>query len=202
MGVIGSPAGDSGNGRLVRLLGFREELSLDRRGRFRLPDSLADLLNQELGRVGQRAGALDQTSGVRRLSFYFVPGTRQRIFVYPVPNISLAVDRFENPPRGMDPDVIRRARDYFYDQMRFVEADKQHRLVIPDGLRQHAGIDEDVQQITLVAHNNWLALTRSELVEQRTAENLEAFQKAAPDLLNPAYPPRPPAPSETEDEQL
>jgi hypothetical protein len=28
---------------------------------------------------------------------------------------------------------------------------------------------------------------RSELVEQRAAENLAAFEQAAPDLLNPVY---------------
>jgi hypothetical protein len=70
--------------------------------------------------------------------------------------------------------------------MRFVEADRQNRLQLPEPLRTHAQIDGEVQQVSLIAHNYWLALTRAELDEQRTLEDLEAFEKAAPDLLNPA----------------
>ncbi len=197
MGAIEESKGRVG---LVRLFGYRETLSLDQRGRFRLPDHLAGALNQELGRVRQAAAALDQTRGPERLAFYFVPGTRQRIFLYPVPNARLATDSFENPPPGMDPEVLRRARDYFYDLMRFVEADKQNRLLIPDELRTHAGIDQSVEQVTVVAHNNWLALSRSDLAEQRTRENLEAFEQAAPDLLNPVHA-RPAGPSTPEADQ-
>ncbi|MFO8006400.1 MAG: hypothetical protein R6V05_01550 [Candidatus Brocadiia bacterium] len=189
-----------GRNGLVRLFGYHETLSLDQRGRFRLPDHLAGALNQELGRVRQAAGALDQTGGPQRLAFYFVPGTRERIFLYPVPNAGLATDSFENPPPGVDPDVLRKARDYFYDLMRFVEADKQNRLLIPEELRTHAGIDQSVEQVTLVAHNNWLALSRSDLAEKRTRENLEAFEQAAPDLLNPVRS-RPPESSAPEADQ-
>jgi DNA-binding transcriptional regulator/RsmH inhibitor MraZ len=173
------PADDS----LVRLFGYQESLSLDARGRFRVPDDLAAAIQRELGRIDRAGGVLP--APVDRLALYFVPGTRKRVFLYPAPNIRLAVEGFENPAPGIDPEVIRRARDYFYFRMRFVEADKQNRFMIPDGLRQHAEIGDQVQQVTLVAHNHWLALSRSELVEQKTAENLEAFEQAAPDLLNP-----------------
>ncbi len=188
MGGIGAPSGDNGRGGLVRLFGYQEQLSLDGRGRFRLPDHLVSVLRQELVRVRQSEAALNQAPVPERLAFYFVPGTRQQIFLYPPPNVRLAINSFEDPPPGIDPDVVRRARDYFYLRMRFVEADKQNRLMIPDGLKEHARIDDEVEQVSLVAHNNWLSLTRSELVEQRTVENLEAFEQAAPDLLNPAYP--------------
>ena len=177
--------GDNGQHGLVRLFGYQESLSLDARGRFRVPDDLAGALQREVGRVQHQAGATAPPPAFERLAFYFVPGTQRRIFLYPTPNIGLAVDSFENPPAGIDADVIRRARDYFYYRMRFVEADRQNRLVIPEGLREHAGIDDGVQQVTLVAHNYWLALSRSELVEERTREDLEAFEQAAPDLLNP-----------------
>ncbi len=182
--------GKSGNGRYVRLFGYQDELSLDSRGRFRLPDQLVAVLRQELGRVRQNEGRLNQAPALERLAFYFVPGTGKRVFLYPAPNIELAIESFEDPPPGMDPDVIRRARDYFYYRMRFVEADKQNRLAIPDGLREHADIEEAVAQVSLIAHNYWLALTRSDVITQRSAENLEAFEQAAPDLLNPAYPRR------------
>jgi len=195
MGATEIPSGDNGNGGLVRLFGYQEQLSLDGRGRFRLPDHLVSVLRQELVRVRHSNGALNQAPVPERLSLYFVPGTRQQVFLYPPPNVRLAIRSFEDPPPGIDPHVIRGARDYFYLRMRFVEADKQNRLMIPDGLRQHAHIDDTVEQVTLVAHNNWLSLTRSELVEQRTMENLEAFEQAAPDLLNPAYP-RPSGPSD------
>lgn len=188
MGGIELPSGNNGNGRLVRLFGYQEQLSLDARGRFRLPDHLVSVLRQEMVRVRQSDGALNQAPVPERLAFYFVPGTREQVFLYPPANVRLAIRSFEDPPPGIDPDVIRRARDYFYLRMRFVEADKQNRLMIPDGLREHAHIDDGVEQVTLVAHNNWLSLTRSELAEQRTMENLEAFEQAAPDLLNPAYP--------------
>lgn len=176
---------------MVRLFGFRETLSLDDRGRFRMPDTLAGALQQELGRLApaRPAAAFD------RLALYFVPGTGQRIFLYPAPNVRLAVDSFESPPPGMDPEQVRRARDYFYQRMRFVEADKQNRFQLPDGLREHADIGEEADRVSLVAHNHWLALSRSDLAERRTQRNLEAFEAAAPDLLNPVYK-RPEPPSE------
>lgn len=196
MGGFEQSMGANGANGYARLYGYQDSLSLDARGRFRLPDDLASVLYRELARVRYSAGSDAAPAAYERLSFYFVPGTRKRIFVYPTPNVNLAVSSFENPPPGLDPDVVRRARDYFYYRMRFVEADKQNRLVIPDGLREHAGIGDDVSHITLVAQNHWLALSRTELVEQTTAENLEAFEQAAPDLLNPVY--RTPPVSRTE----
>lgn len=187
MGVIETPAGNGATGGLVRVVGFQESLSLDERGRFRLPDDLAAALQRELGRVGGGA-AFD------RLALYFVPASGKRVFLYPVPNVRLALDRFEKPPAGMDPAVVRRARDYFYFRMRFVEADRQNRFSIPDGVRQHAGIDEAVQQITVVAHNNWLSLSRTDMEEQRAVEDLAAFDAAADELLDPVCP-APPASS-------
>ena len=181
MGVIETPTGNGGGNGLVRLVGFEESLSLDERGRFRLPDELSAALQRELGRVGNGA-AFD------RLALYFVPAAGKRVFLYPVPNVRLAIDRFETPPPGMDPAVVRRARDYFYYRMRFVEADRQNRFGIPDGVRQHAGITDDVQQISIVAHNHWLSLSRTDLEEQRALENLATFDSAADDLLDPVYP--------------
>jgi len=170
---------------MVRLFGYQEVLSLDARGRFRLPDELSGLLFSELGRASRSAGASAAPAAYERLAFYFVPGTRRRIFLYPTPNIDLAVRSFEQPPAGMPPEVVRQARDYFYNHMRFVDADKQNRLLIPEALRRHAEIGEQVQQIALVAQNYWLTLSRSELVEKEMAENLGAFEQVAADLLDP-----------------
>lgn len=191
--------GNSGPNGLVRLFGVQEVLSLDNRGRFRLPDDLAGALRHELGRVG--CGSAQD-----RLALYFVPGTARRIFLYPVPNVHLAVDRFENPPHGLDPAVVRRARDYFYYRMRFVEGDRQNRFNIPEGARQHAGIDDDVQQIAVVAHNYWLSFSRADLEEQRALENLATFDQAADELLDPVYrvipaPPVPPGSASEGDEE-
>jgi DNA-binding transcriptional regulator/RsmH inhibitor MraZ len=196
MGVFEQSSGNGGSNGHVRLFGFQDSLSLDARGRFRLPDELAATVHREMGRLQSTAGAEAPAAAYQKLAFYFVPGTGKRIFLYPVPNIDLAVSAFESPPPGLEPDVVRRARDYFYFRMRFTEADKQNRLVIPEGLRRHADIDETVSQVTLVAQNFWLALSRTEAVEQATAENLEAFEQAAPDLLNPVY--RTPRPSSPE----
>lgn len=196
MGGFEQSLGDTGNGRYVRLLGQYDELSLDNRGRFRLPDNLVYMVRQELGRVRADEARLNQAPALERLAFYLVPGTRQRVFLYPVPNIDLAVQRFEDPPADMPDDVIRRARDYFYYRMRFVEADKQNRLAIPDGLREHGDIGEGVSHVSLIAHNHWLALTRSDLVEKQKGENLEAFKQVAGDLLDPARPVRSRRPGE------
>jgi DNA-binding transcriptional regulator/RsmH inhibitor MraZ len=185
MGVFEQLAGGNGHTGLVRIFGYQETVSLDARGRCRLPDELAGAVQRELGRAARAASPETPPAAFERLAFYMVPGTRQRIFVYPTPNIRLAVENFENPPEDVPAELVRQARDYFYYRMRFVEADKQNRLAIPDGLREHAGIDEQVSQVTLVAQNYWLALSRAELVEQAAAENRDAFDKAAPDLLNP-----------------
>ncbi len=187
MGMIEQPKGNNDQRQLVRLFGYQDSLSLDSRGRFRVPDNLTSALHRELGRVQAESGGAVPGAAFDRLSFYFVPGTRKRIFLYPATNIHLAVESFENPAPGLDPALIRQARDYFYYRMRFVEADKQNRFVIPDGLREHADIGDDVQQVVIVAQNHWLALSRSELVEKSMRENLDAFEQVAPELLNPAY---------------
>ncbi len=179
--------GNNGKDGLVRLYGYQGTVSLDGRGRFRLPDDLAAALHRALGAVSRSASADTPPAVFERLSFYFVPAPLNRIFIYPTCNIRLAVQSFESPPPGLQPDVVRRARDYFYLRMRFVEADRQNRLVIPDGLRLHAGIGERVEQIALVAQNYWLALSRTELVEERTADDAKAFEEASPDLLDPVY---------------
>ncbi len=177
----------SGNG-LVTFFGFQDTLSLDARGRFRLPDDLAAALRA-------RSLPLPGASGYERLSFYFVPGTEDRAFLYPVPNVQMVIDRFENPPPGMDPSVVRRARDYLYHCMRYVEGDRQNRFSIPDAVREHAGITDDVQRITLVAHNHWLSLGRADLEEQRAQKNRQTFKTAVADLMDPVYPPAPTPPA-------
>ncbi|MCD6416088.1 MAG: hypothetical protein J7M08_05270 [Planctomycetes bacterium] len=189
MATFGALWGNPGNGRLVRLLGYREVLSLDQRGRFRLPDQLAAVLREEVARLRQSPSALNQTPAFSRLSFYFVPATEKRILLYPLPNIGLAIQSFEDPPPGFDHDLIRRAREYFYAHMRFVEADKQNRLAVPEDLKEHADIDETVKQVTLVAHHHWLVLTPSELAKEHLERNKPAFDEIADELLNPAYPP-------------
>jgi DNA-binding transcriptional regulator/RsmH inhibitor MraZ len=187
MGVFERSSGNGGSNGHVRLFGYQDSLSLDARGRFRLPDELSATVHREMGRLQASGGAEAAVAAYQKLAFYFVPGTAKRVFLYPVPNIDLAISAFESPPPGLEPHVVRSARDYFYYRMRFVEADKQNRLVIPEGLRRHADIDEAVSQVTLVAQNFWLALSRTEAVEQATTENLEAFEQVASDLLDPVY---------------
>lgn len=186
-GALGSRTGNNGDIALVQIFGYRETLSLDARARFRLPDELAGMLHRALGRAQARGQAAGPPAAFERLTFYLVPGPGRRVLLYPPTNIHLAVERFENPPAGMDAGAIRQARDYFYDRMRFVEADRQNRLLLPEGLRVHAGIGEEVKQIALVAHNYWLALAPAELVEELTAARLDAFEKMAPELLDPAH---------------
>jgi len=187
MGVAELFSGNNGDRRFVLLRGYQETVSLDSRCRFRVPDELAALIQAELGRLKAASSSELPPMAYQRLAFYFVPGTRGRIFLYPVPNIDLAIRLFESPPPGMDPAQVRRARDYLYLRMRFVEADKQNRLIIPEGLRQHGGIDEKVQQVTLVGRNYWLELMRSEQVEERIAAEREAFEELGDDLLDPVY---------------
>ena len=177
--------GANGQSQLVRLFGYHASLSLDARGRFRMPDDLAGAVQLALGRAQGDAQAAAPASAFQRLSFYMVPATRERIFLYPVPNVRLAVGRVENPPAEMPADKARGARDYFFRMTRYMEADKQNRLAIPEGLRQHAAIGEDVQQIDLVAQNYWLALSRAEAAEQREAGDRDTFEEVGDDLLDP-----------------
>jgi len=185
MGAAEQTGGNNGRLPLIELHGYQGVVSLDTRGRFRLPDDLTGALQRTLGRAERLPGSEVPPAVFERLAFYFVPGSRRRIFLYPAPNIRLAVESFENPPASLAADTTRRARDYFFLRMRFVEADRQNRLVIPEGLRQHAGIDEKVQQIALVGHHYWLALCRTELVELEVTGGAEAFELAADDVLDP-----------------
>ena len=87
--------GNNGHPGLVRIFGYQESLRLDARGRFRIPDELAAALQRQLGRLGESGAA--RPAAFERLAFYFVPGTGRRIFLYPTPNIDLAVERFDLP---------------------------------------------------------------------------------------------------------
>ncbi len=176
---------------LVHILGHRETLRLDARCRFRLPDNLAARLQQELGRVGDQSNL--PPGAFQRLSFYFAPGTSSRIFLYPAPNIAVAVERFENPPAGQDPELVRTARDYFYGMLSFVEADRQNRLLIPEHLREHAAIDPAEGHVVLVCHDLWLTILRGSAAEQFDVAGGEALEEVGPSVLDPVNPAQPSA---------
>jgi len=170
----------------MQVLGYEEDLKIDARGRFRLPGQLARILRKALDStslVGAPATPADDDDD--RLGLYFAPGSGSRIFIYPVPNIYLAVDGFNNPPAGADPHQIRAARDYFYYRLRFVQGDRQNRFQLPDGLRKHARIDDSVEQISIIARGSWLTLMPS----SRTDEfDQGAFDAVAADMLDPVNP--------------
>lgn len=177
--------------RFVRVFGYREMLRLDRRFRFRVPDHLAVDLHRELGRV---VGASKLPPGAfHRLAFYMVPGPGQKMLLYPSPNIELAVERFENPAVVVERRKVRAARDYFYGMMRFVEADRQNRIVVPEHLRQHAGIDGREDRVLLVAHNQWLVLMKGSLAAQEERAGKEALEEIGADVLDPVGGPQGPA---------
>ncbi|MFP4029100.1 MAG: hypothetical protein ACLFWL_15015 [Candidatus Brocadiia bacterium] len=168
---------------LIHIYGHRESLSLDDRFRFRIPDRLASVLQQELGRVGGDAGLTPAAR--QKLAFYFVPGPANRIFLYPAANIQVAISRFESPPPGTDPELVRAARDYFYRMMTFVEADRQNRVQIPEHLCGHAGIDGQEGQIVLASHNVWLSVARASEAEKFESTGRDAFETVGPDVLDP-----------------
>jgi len=166
----------------ARVFGFREVLSLDTRHRFRLPDTLAANLYQEQGRVWQATNL--PRAAVQRLAFYFVPGTKRRIFLYPASNIELAIERFEYPSPGQDPDELRAARDYFYSAMSFVEADRQNRLQIPEHLLEHAGLEHE-RQLVLMSHNYWLSIAATSVAKDICTRGKDALEKVGPNVLDP-----------------
>ena len=168
---------------LIRIYGYREMLKLDGRFRFRIPDPLSSRLNQEMGRL--RGNSRMPPSAFERLSFYFVPGPSRKLYLYPPGNIDIAVDRFENPPPSADPEQVRAARDYFYSQMRFVEADKQNRVVIPEHLREHAELHEDEDEVLLVSHNLWLELLPGSAAPDYESRGKDAFEEVGADILDP-----------------
>jgi DNA-binding transcriptional regulator/RsmH inhibitor MraZ len=167
---------------LVHIFGHREILTLDARGRFRIPDELARELYQEYARAAGQSNLPPRA--LQRLSFYLVPGTRRRIFLYPPTNIHVAVERFENPPAGQDPEQVRAARDYFYGMMCFAEADRQNRVQIPDHLREHAGINGKERQILISGHNLWLTVTRSSAAREMQTKGMEALENVGPSVLD------------------
>jgi DNA-binding transcriptional regulator/RsmH inhibitor MraZ len=171
------------NPAYIHVLGHRETLSLDSRMRFRLPDHLAASLTQEMGRVAGRSNL--PPAAQNRMAFYFVPGTNSRIFLYPAQNIEVAVSRFESPPSGIDPSLVRAARDYFYSMMTFVEADRQNRLQIPDHLSKHGEIGEDDKKVVLVSHNLWLSVSRASTANEIETAGRDALDKVGPDVLDP-----------------
>ena len=181
-GAVGKNRGTDDPG-LMHVYGYRERLKMDQRFRFRIPDTLSGKLFQELGRV--QSGSNMPPAAFDRLSFYFVPGPGKKLFLYPPGNEKVAVDRFENPPPSADPAQVRAARDYFYSQMRFVEADKQNRVVIPEHLREHAGLDEDEDEVLLVAHNLWLVLTPGSAAPENKQTGKQAFDQLGADILDP-----------------
>ncbi len=168
---------------LVHIFGHRESLKLDDRMRFRLPDHLARAIAQEMGRVSSQSNL--SPAARQNLAFYFVPGTGDRVFLYPTQNIQVAVQRFESPPPGVDRSSLRAARDYFYSMMEFVEADRQNRLQIPSHLCEHARIGEKDNQVVVVAHNLWLSVSGSEAASKLQAGGRKAFDSLGPEVLDP-----------------
>ena len=175
----------------VHLVGHREELKLDGRFRFRIPDQLAGGLQRELGRV--EGNSQMPPGAFQRISFYFVPGPDQQILLYPPTNIQLAIERFQKPVAGADPAQVRAARDYFYSMMRFVEADRQNRLVIPEHLREHAGLDDDQKEVLLSGHDLWLVLRKRSLAAEHEVKGREALNQVGADILDPVQWDAPPA---------
>lgn len=175
----------------VHLVGNREELRLDQRFRFRVPDQLAGRLHRELGRVS--AHSQMPPGAFERISFYFVPGPSQKIFLYPSSNIQLAITRFQKPLAGADPAEVRAARDYFYSMMTFVEADRQNRLVIPEHLREHAGLQGNEQDVLLSTHDLWLVLMKRSLAAEQERKGRDALDQVGADILDPVQWGRPPS---------
>jgi len=175
---------------LVHLFGFRELLRLDDRFRFRIPDHLAGRLHREIGRVAGNAQM--PPAAFERLSFYFVPGPRQRLLLFSSVNIRVAIQRFERPASPSDAAMVRAARDYFYSMMRFVEADRQNRFAIPDHLREHAGIEGAEREVLLTTHNLWLVLARGSLAVEEDRKGREAFDQIGDDILDPVQGPQNP----------
>ena len=170
--------------------GYQDTLSLDARGRFRAPDRLATMVNQALGQVQGAGVAGFPPAGTQRLAFYFVPGPGRRIFLYPATNIQLAIDNIEHPDVDLADDEIRDLRDYFYRLLTYVEADKQNRFQIPDALREHARLDDHVDQVSVVAHNHYFVLEAAEQAEEDRIAKRAVFEKRAADLLDPVRRPR------------
>lgn len=179
---------------VVEIWGCGDAVSVDGRLRFRLPDAMVDQLRNAFAR--NREATNLPPDAVNRLPFYFAPGTGGRIFLYPAPNIEFATQRFERPPAGIDPDVLRKARDYFYGLLRFVEADRQNRLQIPDALRKHAGMDDGVDRVVLTCRGRWFTIARLDAEQEQFAGRKASFDECSEDVLDPvdsgdlAQPPR------------
>ncbi len=171
---------------LIEIFGLGDELSLDARKRFRLPDALVDELRRAYERIAPHTDL--PADAVNRLPFYFAPGTNGRIFLYPAPNIKVATARFERPPAGMDPARVRKARDYFYGLLRFAEADRQNRLQLPEALRQHAELGDDVDRIVLTCRGRWLTISKAPSEREQVAERRAAFEECSEDLLDSVEP--------------
>ena len=175
--------GNNGHPDKVHIYGFRESLRLDDRSRFRIPDELAAILHEEFGRT--RGESNVPSSAFQRLSFYFAPGPASKIFLYPASNIEVALERLENPPSGADPTQVRAARDYFYNMLRFVEADRQNRIIIPEHLREHGELGAEEKQVVLVSHDLWLAIMKGSVAKQEDQAGREAFDRIGADMLDP-----------------
>jgi MraZ protein len=147
-----------------------------------VPDELARELTGELARAAAQSNLPPRA--LQRLSFYLVPGTQRRIFLYPPTNIQVAVQRFESPPPGQDPAQVRAARDYFYSMMGFAEADRQNRVQIPDHLREHAGLDAKERQALIAGHNLWLTIVKSSAAKEMQEKGFSALEEVGPNVLD------------------
>jgi len=182
--------------QILHVYGYRSSLRLDSRFRFRLPDDVTAHLRTEYGRVS--ADSPMPPGALNRLSFYLVPGPQARILLYPGLNIRLAIRRFENTPAGADPDQTRLARDYFYNMMRFVETDAQSRVLLPEHLRRHAGIEGTAEDVVLAGHDLWLTLMRASVASQEDLRGREALDALGAAVLDPVWPTQQPTEPEIE----
>jgi hypothetical protein len=169
---------------LVRVMGHSGPLSLDSRMRFRLPSDLAATVHAAIQKAQPQSNV---PAAASRLGFYFVPAPHQRIQIYPAQNIDIAVQRYERPPRGLDPVKVRKLRDYFYSLMTFVETDKQNRLQIPEKLCKHAKLDEGADQIYLDTHNLWLSISRIEENKQMVVDGEALMEDIGDQVVDPVH---------------
>lgn len=174
------------NSHLIEIFGRGDPLSLDARKRFRLPDALVDELRVAFHRVATHTDL--SPDAINRLPFYFAPGTQNRIFLVPAPNLHVLTDRLEHPAAGSDPVQVRKARDYFYSLLRYADADRQNRLQIPDALQRHAGIEDGAESVSLICRGLWFVLCRAETEQQMLADGKAAFDQYGDDLLDPIEP--------------
>lgn len=109
--------------------------------------------------------------------FMIAKGLEQCLFIFSAPQWNSLVDKLQTLP--LSDNTARDFNRYFFSSAAECEMDKQSRILVPPGLRKHAGIEKDISIIGVGS--------RVEVWDKDKWENYIQGENLSPDNIAKAF---------------